>query len=109
MECVFCKIINKQIPTEIVYEDEDFISFPDISPKAKFHFLIVPKKHTSSIAEAGYDDKNLLGGMILVAKKIAKDKNLNGFKLIINTGKEVGQTVEHLHLHLISGNISETP
>ena len=109
MDCLFCKIINKEMPSETVYEDEKFIAFKDIAPKAPLHLLIVPKKHIVSIDHIEIKDKALMGELILVAQKIAKEKNLNGYKLLINVGREGGQMVDHLHLHLLSGNLTKLP
>lgn len=103
MDCVFCKIINKELPSDMVYEDERFIVFKDIKPKAPIHFLIVPKKHIVSIEQLEPEDKELIGELFLIVKKIARDKELRGYKLQINVGREGGQLVDHLHLHLLSG------
>ncbi len=104
--CLFCKIINKETPADIVYENEKVIAFKDISPKAPIHILIVPKKHITSLKEVKIKDKELLGELFLVAKKIAWDKNLKGYKLIVNVGRKAGQIVDHLHIHLLSGKPS---
>ncbi len=105
--CIFCKIINKEIPSEIIYENDKIIVFKDINPKADIHLLIVPKKHIENINVITEEDKNLLSEMILTAKKIAIDLkidlNKSGYKLIFNVGRGAGQTVDHLHLHLLSG------
>ena len=107
MDCLFCKIINKEIPSDIIFEDEKFIAFKDINPKAQTHLLIVPKKHIVSAMELEEQDKELTGELIITAKNIAKEKNLAGYQLIINVGREGGQTIDHLHLHLLSGKIAE--
>lgn len=109
MDCLFCKIINKEMPAETVYEDEKFIAFKDIAPKAPLHFLIVPKKHIVSIDHVEIEDKALMGELILVSQRIAREKNLKGYKLLINVGREGGQMVDHLHLHLLSGNLTKLP
>ena len=109
MDCIFCKIANKEIPSEITYENEDVISFKDINPKAPIHFLVVPKKHVASLAEIADSDEPLLGNLILTAKKIAEEKGLKGYKLVINVGREGGQVVDHLHIHLLGGKPSELP
>lgn len=105
MECIFCKIINKELPGDIVYEDDKAIAFNDIHPKAPIHILIVPKKHIISVNHMEGDDNILIGELFLIAKKIARDKNLSGYKLLINVGREGGQLVEHLHLHLLGGKL----
>lgn len=106
MDCIFCKIVNGEIPSEKVFENENVFAFLDINPKAKVHVLIVPKKHIESIKHLEEPDKILAGELFLAAKKIAKEKNLEGYKLVINVGREGGQLVDHLHLHLLSGDAS---
>jgi histidine triad (HIT) family protein len=102
MECLFCKIVNKEIPSEIVYEDEKVVVFKDINPKAPTHLLIVPKKHISSVDHVEIEDKALMGELILAAQKIAREKGLEGYKLQINVGRSAGQLIDHLHIHLLS-------
>ena len=103
-ECIFCQIIKKEIPAKVRYEDEDFLAFDDINPKAKVHLLIIPKKHIVSLDETTTADERLLGKMILLAVKLAKENKLeNGFRVIINNKKHAGQLIDHLHLHLIGG------
>ena len=104
-DCIFCKIIAKEIPGDILYEDEQVIAFRDIQPAAPIHILIVPKKHIPSINEATEEDERLLGHLHLVAKKIAQEEGIaeRGYRLVINTGKEGGQIIFHIHLHLMGG------
>jgi histidine triad (HIT) family protein len=108
-ECIFCKIINGEITSKEVYRDEKFYAFDDINPQAPVHILIVPKKHIAKLHET--DDKNLLGEMILLACKIAGEKGLTnkGYRIIINTNKQAGQSVDHIHLHLLGGRIMNWP
>ena len=101
-ECIFCKIIKKEIPSEIVFEDKDFLAFKDNNPKTKTHILIIPKKHISSIKEMEDLDAEIIGKLILRAKKIAKNLSLSGYKLLFNVGKSGGQIIFHIHLHLMS-------
>jgi len=103
MDCIFCKIINKEKPSDFVYENDKLIVIKDINPKAPIHLLIIPKKHIHSVNHFEESDKELIGEMILCAKKIAKEKNLAGYKLLINVGREAGQIVDHIHMHLLSG------
>lgn len=103
MECIFCKIVNKEIPSEIVYEDEGILAFKDINPQAPVHLLIIPKKHIPSVDHVELEDKELMGELVLAAQKIAREKNLSGYKLMINVGRPAGQVIDHLHLHLLSG------
>jgi len=104
MDCIFCKIINKEKPSDFVYENDKLIVIKDINPKAPIHLLIIPKKHIHSVNHFEEGDKELIGEMILCAKKIAKEKNLAGYKLLINVGRKAGQIVDHIHMHLLSGN-----
>ncbi len=103
--CIFCKIISKEISAEIIYEDSEILAFPDIHPAAPVHILIIPKKHVESVNNLIGSDAELAGKLILVAKKIAEDRKISekGYKLLIRTGADGGQEVEHLHLHLIGG------
>ncbi len=103
--CIFCDIVNKKSPAKIVYEDNAIIAFPDIHPSAPVHILIIPKKHLSCVNDITDVDQSLVGKMILVAKKLARENKIDqsGYRLIINCGKDAGQVVEHLHLHLLGG------
>jgi len=101
-ECVFCKIRDKEIPAEIVRETATLIIFKDINPKAKTHLLIVPKKHIESIKTVNEEDKEILGEMLLIAKKLGEEFQIPGFKLQFNVGREGGQEVDHLHLHFLA-------
>lgn len=102
---IFKKIIDKQIPVELLFEDELCIAIHDIEPKARVHILIIPKKEIKSINEAADQDKNLLGHLVLVARDLAQKFAINesGYRLIFNTNADAGQTVFHLHLHLMGG------
>jgi len=108
-DCLFCKIANKKTPAEIVYENDKVVVFKDIHPRAPIHLLIVPKKHITSVDHLELQDKELVGELILAAQKIAKEKKLNGYKLIINVGRSAGQVIDHLHLHLLSGEPAQLP
>lgn len=103
-DCIFCKITGKEMDADIVYEDDEIIAFNDIYPKAKTHVLIVPKKHIDTIKDLKEDeqDEMLVGKMVLVARNIAKEKNLDGYNLQFNVGKSAGQIIFHIHLHLMS-------
>ena len=100
-DCIFCKIVNKEINSDIVDEDDSVIIFKDINPKAEIHLLIVPKEHIESIQSNG--SEKVAEKLILKAKQIAKEKGLEGYRLVFNVGKEGGQTVNHLHLHFLAG------
>ena len=99
-ECIFCKIISGAIPAKKIYEDDDFIAFHDIKPMAKVHFLIVPKLHVENLKDCESIHQAMLGKALLLAPKLAAAQGLVGFKMLINTGKEGGQEVFHLHLHV---------
>ena len=102
---LFCKIISGKIPCDKVYEDEKLIAFQDIDPKAPTHILVIPKKHIRSINELELTDKVLAGEILLAAKKIAKIKNIDssGYRTVFNTNDDGGQTVFHIHMHIIGG------
>ncbi len=106
METIFSKIIRKEIPADIVYEDDLALAFRDVTPQAPVHILIIPKQPIVSISEAESTDCQLLGHLLLTVKRVATQERLeNGYRVVINTGKDGGQTVFHLHLHLL-GNRS---
>ena len=103
-DCLFCKISRKEIPAKLVYEDDEVFAFEDINPQSPTHILICPRKHFASLDEATADDQALLGKMQLVAAQLARQKGLaSGYRTVFNTGKGAGQTVFHLHLHLLGG------
>ncbi len=101
-DCIFCKIINKEIESKIEYEDEHCIVFHDINPQKKIHLLIVPKKHIPTIKDVKDEDEKILGRMLNVAKKMGEKFNLEDYKLIMNVGEKSGQVIFHIHLHLLS-------
>lgn len=102
--CLFCKIAAGQIPSSKVYEDELVLAFHDIDKKAPVHILIIPKKHVASVAALGDDDFDTIAHIMRVAKELAASQGLNnGFRLVANTGRDGGQTVNHLHFHLLGG------
>lgn len=105
MNCIFCQIAKRELPATIIYEDESIVAFKDINPIAPIHYLIIPKKHIDSVNQLEPEDKELVGELFLVAKKIAKTEGIadNGYRLVFNVGKNSGQMVEHLHLHLLGG------
>ena len=103
-ESIFTKILKKEIPGEIVYEDNDCFAIKDINPQAPIHLLIIPKKHIAKVSDANDEDKELLGSLLLASKKIAKKFNLDdNYRLVINNGAKAGQTVFHIHIHLLGG------
>lgn len=102
MDCIFCKVVQRTAPAVIEHEDDHFVVFPDIRPKAPVHLLIVPKKHIISLAEVQAADTELMGDMLLVAQKVARARGVKGYKLQMNVGREGGQEVEHIHLHFLA-------
>ena len=103
MDCLFCQIAEKKIPAALLHEDEFSVAFRDLNPQAPSHILIIPKKHVERLSVLEEADKNIAGHLLIVAQKLAKDLNLGDFRLNINNGPNAGQTVWHLHLHLLSG------
>ena len=103
MDCLFCKIIGGDIPCSKVYEDDKVLAFNDIEPQAPVHILIIPKEHIASAAEINENNSNLIAHVFEVAAKIASEKNLDGFRIVNNCGDSAGQTIKHIHFHLMSG------
>ena len=104
-DCIFCKIINKEIPSSIVYEDDEIIAFRDIHPVTPVHILVIPKKHITSLANLEKEDEAVVGRIYGVINKIAKQEGIleKGFRVIVNCGEDGGQEVQHLHFHLLGG------
>ena len=103
IDCIFCKIISGTIPSKKIHEDAEFIAFNDIKPMAKVHFLIVPKLHIETLKDCNETHQALLGKALLLAPKLAAEQSLTGFKTFINTGREGGQEVFHIHIHVFGG------
>lgn len=104
-DCIFCKIANREIPSDIIYEDDKVIAFNDIDPQSPVHFLVIPKEHISSIKNIDGDSASLISHVVLVINKIAKEKGLaeKGYRIVNNCGEHGGQTVAHLHFHVLGG------
>ena len=104
-DCIFCKIGRKEIPARIAFEDQQVVAFEDLNPQAPIHTLIIPKAHFATLNDLGEGEAGLLGHMILVAKQLAKDKGLadEGYRLVANCQANAGQSVFHIHLHLLGG------
>ncbi|NLZ54635.1 MAG: histidine triad nucleotide-binding protein [Thermoanaerobacteraceae bacterium] len=111
MDCVFCKIISKEVPAKVAYEDDQVIAFHDVNPQAPIHLLIVPKEHIASIMEINEKNSTLLKDIARVAQNLVRENNIDkkGFRLVVNTGEEGGQTVNHLHFHLLGGRFLTWP
>jgi histidine triad (HIT) family protein len=109
-ETIFSKIIRKEVPADIVYEDDLTIAFKDIAPQAPVHILVIPKKPIPQLAAAESEDHALMGHLLLIAKRVAEQAGLdNGYRLVINNGLDGGQTVDHLHLHILGGRQMQWP
>ncbi len=111
MNCIFCKIIQGDIPSQKVYEDDLVMAFNDISPQAPVHILIIPKEHYSNILEVEESQKELIGHIFMIAKKIAREMGIHekGFRIVMNCNRDGGQTVFHLHFHLLAGRQMHWP
>lgn len=103
--CIFCKIVNKELPAKILYEDEEIVAFPDIHPSAPVHILVVPKKHIETIDHLEEGDQKIVGQMVMIAQKIAREKKISaaGYRLVFNVKSHGGQIIDHIHLHLLGG------
>jgi histidine triad (HIT) family protein len=110
MSCLFCKIVDGSIPSNAVYQDEQCYAFADIHPQSPVHVLIVPRKHIVSLADAEEGDKPLLGHLLWVAAEIARTRGLEkGYRVVINSGEDGGQTVDHIHVHVLGGRAMHWP
>ena len=108
--CIFCKILAAEAPAEITYRDESCIAFPDINPQAPVHLLVIPQKHFASAAEAAEADEPILGHLHRVAAQLAQEHGItDGYRVVLNTGSGAGQSVFHLHLHLLGGRLFRWP
>ena len=110
-ECIFCKIISKEIAASMVYEDEKMIAFSDINPQAPVHILLIPKEHFPSLNEIPEDKKDILSHLLFKAKEIAREKKIadRGYRIVLNTARESGQEVLHIHFHLLGGRQMSWP
>jgi len=104
-DCLFCKIVKREVPASIVYEDDRVLAFNDINPQAPTHILVIPKQHVATLNDLSPDHDAMVGELVRRAAAIAKDRGLSagGFRTVFNTNREAGQTVFHVHLHLIGG------
>ena len=103
MDCIFCKIVAKEVPSDFVLEDDKVVAFQDIHPAAPVHYLVLPKEHIQSIAHLEGNHKEILSHIIYTAKDLAEKLGLKGYKIVFNVGREGGQVIDHLHLHLLGG------
>lgn len=104
-ECIFCRIVEGEVPARIVHQDEEILAFRDLNPQAPTHILLIPRAHVSSIAEMDVSQTTLAGRLLLAARSVARDAGLesSGYRLVVNHGSDGGQSVHHLHLHLLGG------
>lgn len=110
-DCIFCKIINKEIPASMVFEDEKMIAFNDINPQAPIHILLIPREHFTSLNDIPEEKKNILSHLLLKARQIAQEKGIaeKGYRIVLNTEKDSGQEVFHIHFHLLGGRRMHWP
>jgi len=104
-ECLFCNIIEGKIASEKVFEGDEFVAFRDINPQSRVHVLVVPKRHIESLANCGEEDKEMLSGLLLAANRVSRELMIDtsGYRLVVNSGQDGGQLIQHLHLHLMGG------
>lgn len=110
-DCLFCRLVSREIPSTPVYEDEEILAFKDINPQAPIHLLVIPKKHVPSLSQTGPEDLGLLGKIHGVIQELAAEHGVatSGFRVVVNTGDDGGQTVGHLHFHLLGGRALKWP
>jgi histidine triad (HIT) family protein len=110
-DCLFCRIVEKKIPAKLVHEDPELMAFEDINPQAPVHLLIVPRRHIASLNDAAAGDAALLGGLMLMARRLARDRGIegSGYRVVVNTMGGAGQSVFHVHLHLLGGRPMNWP
>ena len=111
MDCIFCRIVDRQAPAKIVFEDETAVAFEDAHPQAPVHLLVVPRRHLPSLKEATAEDEPLLGHLFTVAANLARERGLEtkGYRTVINNGSGAGQSVFHLHVHVLGGRVFRWP
>ena len=110
-DCLFCKILDGEIPCDRVYENDQVIAFRDVNPQAPTHILVIPRKHISTVNDLTADDKNIVGEMLLAAQAVAKQEGIeeSGYRLVMNCNEGAGQTVFHIHLHILGGRRMHWP
>ena len=110
-DCLFCRVINRVLPSKIVFENEEVVAFEDINPQAPTHILVCPRKHIATLNDVGREDQYLLGAVLLAAIDVARDRKISssGYRLVWNTNRGAGQSIYHLHLHLLGGRSMAWP
>lgn len=101
--CLFCKIIKEEIPADKLYEDDEVVAFRDIAPQAPVHFLVIPKKHITGPSGVAVEDDQLIGKMMRVGNEVAKQEGIEQYRIVFNNGEQAGQTVFHIHMHILGG------
>ena len=101
--CIFCKIVAGELPADLLYEDDDIVAFRDISPQAPFHALIIPRAHIATLNDVRDDQTDTMGRLFVVARRLAEEHGLSGYRVVVNTNREGGQVVFHVHMHLLGG------
>jgi len=107
--CIFCRVVARELPATLVYEDDQCIAFEDVNPKAPCHLLVVPRRHIPTLNDGGEEDEGLLGHLLAVASRVAREKGVRSFRTVINTNADAGQTIYHLHVHVLGGRIMRWP
>lgn len=108
-DCLFCKIIQGDIPADTLYEDDEVLAFRDIAPAAPIHFLVIPKKHLSGPSAVTEEDEQLMGKLLRIGDQVAQQEGIEQFRLVFNSGAEAGQTVFHIHMHVLGGRSLNWP
>ncbi|CAK8720535.1 Histidine triad (HIT) family protein [Candidatus Electrothrix gigas] len=108
-DCLFCKIIQGDIPADTLYEDDEVLAFRDIAPAAPIHFLVIPKKHLSGPSAVTEEDEQLMGKLLRIGNQVAQQEGIEQFRLVFNNGAEAGQTVFHIHMHVLGGRSLNWP
>jgi len=108
-DCLFCKIAAGEIPAEKLYEDDEILAFRDIAPQAPVHFLVIPKKHIAGPADVGAEDEALMGRILRVGAQVARQEGVEHFRVVFNNGEQAGQTVFHIHMHILGGRTMSWP
>jgi histidine triad (HIT) family protein len=108
-DCIFCKIVDGEIPAKVVYSDDDVVAIADINPQAPEHVVVMPRKHYANVSELAQASEAELGHLFAVASQIGAERGSNGFRLVANTGEQGGQTVDHVHVHVLSGRPMSWP
>ncbi|MBA3563150.1 MAG: histidine triad nucleotide-binding protein [Gammaproteobacteria bacterium] len=110
-DCIFCRIVSGDLESDLIYEDDDLVAFRDLNPQAPTHVLLIPRRHVSTVNDLGYADAELIGRLVLAGQRLASEEGIaeEGYRLVLNCNREAGQSVFHLHLHLLGGRRMKWP